>query len=488
MNVNPVYGFYGDEDWSLPADAFLISGGRPSSTSPGAPTQALIGKFDASTGSQWVHHLDGISSAYPYASMDGGCFVVRWFDEPPASGGGRNLYFASFSSTGTPHFQQSPTDDFTELYATPALRLANGHVLLTFRSNGLSGFSGWAGGVGALDESSGVVWNVQLQSGLITDIDGALQLSGGDLLLYGSTSTGGGELEEILLVRLSSTGAIQWAKKIGGPVDYDLGRVLQMSDGSLILQALVGDGSWGDRTWIARLNENGLIPWQHEILLDGTTYPYVNIYTGTGSQTLVVGKGLGGGEVNASHDIWSVVFGENGSTMSQTQWANSLDTSYPYANEQENGGFITSVPITNTSGNGGLDILLAKWGPDLTFEWSRLYGGSGDESYSYAQVTDAGEILLSGATNSFDALGVDPFVLGLDSSGQTTQTCWMSSIVPDNSLPISPGSAVVTSVSLTTSSLSFTPINLLLPTQNQVNDAFHSLSSQAADLTVTCGN
>jgi hypothetical protein len=470
--------FYWDEDHVTSPNnetVFSISGYR---NSQGATNQSIIGILDTSAvDDHWTKHIDlgevyGLST---FQTLNGGVWGASEYQR----GNDEGIYIASFSSDGTPLFQNAASiNGCFYFYGVPKFRRADGDVLVAgtiYTFDG--GSSGW---VGLLDESSGVGWNVELQG--CHSINHALELSDESVILGGSIRSGG--TDKVLCVRFSNSGSLQWAKAIGGLFDYDLVSMDQLPDGSIAILATAGKGVWGEKAWVAHLSTSGSLLWQKEISINSNFYPYINLRLGSGSQTLVSGRGLN----DSDKDIWSAVFNSNGLVTSQNQWSNTYESSYPYVYESDGGDFTLSVPIVHPSGNGGSDILLAKWAPDLSYEWSWLYGGTGDESYAYAQVINSGEILLSGTTSSFDSIGLDTFALGLDATGQTTQTCWVSSINPNNSLPITTGAAVITSASLTALPLPFTSVDFVIPTQDQLGWASHSQFFRTAEMTPTCGN
>jgi hypothetical protein len=76
-------------------------------------------------------------------------------------------------------------------------------------------------------------------------------------------------------------------------------------------------------------------------------------------------------------------------------------------------------------GLGGQDAMLVKFGADGTVEWSKAFGGSGNEFFMHIQACSDGNFIAVGETNSFGAGGIDFYVVKFDLSGNVVwqRTC-----------------------------------------------------------------
>ena len=154
---------------------------------------------------------------------------------------------------------------------------------------------------------------------------------------------------------------VTWARAYGG-VNKDVAHSIQQtSDGGFIVAGETSSfGVVNSDVWILKLDVNGSILWQ---------------------------KSYGG----TSYDI--------GRSVQQT-----TDGGYIVAGETSSFGPDTDVWILRLDGNGGI-------------QWQNRYGGSGDDiAYSIQRTSDGGYI-VAGETTSFGALGVDAFILKLDTNG-----------------------------------------------------------------------
>ncbi|MEQ1745423.1 MAG: T9SS type A sorting domain-containing protein [Saprospiraceae bacterium] len=76
-------------------------------------------------------------------------------------------------------------------------------------------------------------------------------------------------------------------------------------------------------------------------------------------------------------------------------------------------------------GLGGKDAMLVKFRADGTVEWSKAYGGPGDEFFMHILACSDGNYIAVGETNSFGAGNVDIYVVKFDGKGDVVwvRTC-----------------------------------------------------------------
>jgi len=77
------------------------------------------------------------------------------------------------------------------------------------------------------------------------------------------------------------------------------------------------------------------------------------------------------------------------------------------------------VGSTASYGAGGYDVYLVKVTRDGELEWTKTYGGSGDDFGHEVIVTRDGGYLVVGSTRSYGAGGEDVYLLKLDGNGDT---------------------------------------------------------------------
>lgn len=80
---------------------------------------------------------------------------------------------------------------------------------------------------------------------------------------------------------------------------------------------------------------------------------------------------------------------------------------------------------STAGGLGGVDAMLVKFSADGTVEWSKSYGGSGNEFFMHILTCSDGNYLAVGETTSFGAGNVDIYVVKFDGNGNVLweRTC-----------------------------------------------------------------
>ncbi len=80
---------------------------------------------------------------------------------------------------------------------------------------------------------------------------------------------------------------------------------------------------------------------------------------------------------------------------------------------------------STAGGLGGVDAMLVKFSADGTVEWSKSYGGSGNEFFMHILTCSDGNYLAVGETTSFGAGNVDIYVVKFDGNGNVVweRTC-----------------------------------------------------------------
>ncbi|MCF3111033.1 hypothetical protein LL912_19760 [Niabella sp. CC-SYL272] len=208
----------------------------------------------------------------------------------------------------------------------------------------------------------------------------------GGYIMVGYTTSNDGDVSggkgnyDYWVVKVNSSGAIQWQKTYGGSIDEYATAVQQTADGGYIVtghvRSLDGDVT-GYRNaydyWVLKLNSGGELQWQ---------------------------KALGG------------TFSDMSYAIQQTTDGGYIVAGYVYSNDGD---------VTGSHGNG--DCWLVKLSSSGTIQWQKAYGGSGeDRAFSVQQTTDGGYIMAgSSRSNDGDVTGnhgdMDYWVVKLNGSG-----------------------------------------------------------------------
>jgi hypothetical protein len=227
----------------------------------------------------------------------------------------------------------------------------------------------------------------------------------GGFIIAGSTeSYGAGEID-VWLIKTDAVGSITWSKTLGGLGSEEAYSVVQTADGGFVLTGR--DAAFA--LWLVKTDANGGVVWDKSFggwasgfsvqqTSDGGFIVAGTAYTTSGGDVLLIKTDAEGGE------MWSRTLGgvppDDGACVQQTT----------------DGGYIV-VGHTSSYGAGWSDAWLIKTTSSGRVEWSKTYGGTGDDEGAYVQQTQDGGYVVAGKTASFGAGGSDVWLIRTDADG-----------------------------------------------------------------------
>ncbi|MGC4128035.1 MAG: T9SS type A sorting domain-containing protein [Bergeyella sp.] len=244
------------------------------------------------------------------------------------------------------------------------------------------------------------------------------------------------------IVKLNATGTLQWQKPFGGS-SFDYAKSIKpTSDGGYIV---AGDSfisnSRGYDCWIVKLNSSGDIEWKKALGGNGEDRANAIQCTSDGGYIVAGYSDSTNGDITGNHgqyDAWVIKLNSDGSI----QWQKSLGGSqYDYGNAIQlttDGGYIiagsTQSNDGDVTGNHGTytdDAWIVKLDSNGTIQWQKALGGNDSDYAKSIQCTQDGGYILAGYTYSYrgDYEGFndtsDYWIVKIDSNG-TLQ--WQRSI------------------------------------------------------------
>jgi Secretion system C-terminal sorting domain len=226
-------------------------------------------------------------------------------------------------------------------------------------------------------------FQVAIGSSNCDDEGDAVQTTDGGYAICGTTQN------DMYIVKLDSTGTLQWTRKVGG-ADFDnANSIIQTADGAYILAGeTTSFGVVGFDMYIVKLSSNGSFLWNKTI--GGISHDYANsiIQTADGGY-IAAGESYsyGGGWC----EVYIVKLSSNGSFLwNKTIGVNGINYFAFSIIQTADGGFIV-LGRTNPIGTGQADIVIFKLGTNATLQWSKYLGGLYDDyAGSIIQTTDGG--------------------------------------------------------------------------------------------------
>jgi hypothetical protein len=221
-----------------------------------------------------------------------------------------------------------------------------------------------------------------------------------------------------ILVPSTLPAQVTFQRTYGGTL-HDYGySVQQTADSGYVLTGYVGRSAGFIEVWLVKTDANGDTLWTRTFggtawddgrsvqqtadggyIVAGTTWSY-----GAGSCDVYLVRTDARGDT-----LWTKVFGGTG-----------RDYGYSVQQTADDGFIIAGT--THSYGAGVEDVYLVKTDPDGDTLWTRTYGGSGhDEGWSVIQTADSGYI-IAGYTKSFGAGWRDVYLIKTDALGDTQWT------------------------------------------------------------------
>ncbi len=226
----------------------------------------------------------------------------------------------------------------------------------------------------------------------------------GNLILGGNTKDG---TFKGFILKCDLTGNTIWTSFMGSVTFPEtIWRVLELSDGSIMgLGWDVGD------IYMVKLNAAGTFQWDQTLGFNFVDRGHDIIQAANGD-LIICGRGT----ISFSEQMFVVRMDVNGNILWQ-QALGGLGNEYGNAiAATPDGGFLVGG-FTASSGAGGNDFLLVKYDNTDAIEWSKTYGGTGNEEINDIKVMSDGSYLLAGTTDSYGIGGDDYLMIKTDNLG-----------------------------------------------------------------------
>ncbi|MGZ3883290.1 MAG: T9SS type A sorting domain-containing protein [Bacteroidia bacterium] len=193
---------------------------------------------------------------------------------------------------------------------------------------------------------------------------GVKQTLDGQYIVTGSTSSFGQGNTDVYLAKVDSMGWVRWEKAYGG-FNNDIGRqVVQLADSGYVIAGYTNSqGNGGYDVYLVRTDKNGTLIWQ---------------------------KTFGG-----------------------MDW----DFAYDLRQTADNGYLICGS--TMSSGRGGNDGYIIKTDANGVLQWSKTYGGSGDDEFRSMVLTYNNLYAFAGTTKSYGDVNGDCWLFKTDLNGDS---------------------------------------------------------------------
>ncbi len=351
--------------------------------------------------------------AYSFQNTDNNGFVVAGRTFSVGVGGwdsyitrmnanGDTLWFKTYGNTQYDEFQDVDT-------TSDGGFIAVGHTWT----------NDWAGNVYVVrtDGNGTVIWSKEFggATGLSDKGYSIRETSDGGFIVCGTTATYGSGSDDVYVLKITSAGALSWSAVIGTAGANEAGReVQQTSDGGYIVAGYTdGSGTSFYDVYLIKLNSAGTVQWKKTY--GGSSYDFAYTVQQTTDGGFVLGattNSFGAGnwdayliKTDASGTLqWSKTYGMSGEDRVQC------------ARQTSDGGYIL-CGRSSSFGAGNFDATLHKTDANGNLQWTKGFGGGGDDQGWYVRQLSNNAYALCGYTVSFGAGIKDALMIRTDLTG-----------------------------------------------------------------------
>ena len=269
--------------------------------------------------------------------------------------------------------------------------------------------------------SPAIQWHKTWGGGGVDQAKAVQQCRDGGYVMFGHTTSANGDVTgnhgsyDYWVVKMDANGTLEWQKSLGG-TGMDWGTSIQQTtdDGFIVAGFTTsnnGDvsGNHGDYDyWLVKLDDSGNIQWQKSYGGMGIEQAKSIRQCADGGYIVAGSSWSSDGDVTGPHgsdDYWVVKLDTIGNLQWQYTFGGTGNDLATCVRQTADHGYVV-VGYTNSSDvniagiKGGFDYWIIKLDSIGTVEWSKRYGGEGDdEAFSVQQTRDDGYI-IAGFTSS----------------------------------------------------------------------------------------
>jgi hypothetical protein len=270
-----------------------------------------------------------------------------------------------------------------------------------------------------VDSSGKLQWNKTYGEQTTDKATSVIQTSDGGYALVGY-SIENGTSKDALFVKTDSSGNMQWNRTYGGPGGDRAYSVVQTSDGGYALTGSTSSFS-DDRQfdfWLVKTNSNGNVVWNKTYTEQKTDSAQSVIQTSDGGYTLA---GFATQAIIDASDVWVINVDSNGNPKWNVTWAPREPTMTNSVIQTSDGGYAVSGWTSSLKGFAGLSsyMFLIKVDVNGNMQWNSTYEGLGDNNALFVVQTDDGGYAMAGTTRSTDEEAhYDIWFAKVDASGE----------------------------------------------------------------------
>lgn len=282
-----------------------------------------------------------------------------------------------------------------------------------------------------LDSNGNIQWETNLGGSMEDQAFAIKQTTDGGYIVAGSSQSNNGDVgsnngnSDMWVVKLNATGNIQWENNYGGSGNEEAWNIEQTTDGGYIVAGFsassngdVGSNNGLIDYWVVKLNSSGGIQWENNYGGSDQEWARSIKQTSDGGYIVVGFSTSSDGDVggnNGSRDYWMVKINAAGGIQWESNYGGSSSDDAWSVKQTNDGGYIVggytwSYDGNVGSNNGQTDYWVIKLNNAGTLLWENNYGGSDREwAHEIQQTTDNGFIIIGASESSDGDVSTNPY-------------------------------------------------------------------------------
>ncbi len=303
------------------------------------------------------------------------------------------------------------------------------------------GLDGW---ISKLSPAGKLQWQKSYGGFQFDGIRSVRQTSDGGYIAAAWSASNDGDVSgnhggfDFWVVKLTTIGDIQWQKSLGGSGDEYVYSIQQTKDGGYIAAGFsnsnngnVSNNHGGFDFWVVKLDSTGNLQWQRSLGGSNDDHACAIQQTSDGGYIVAGESASNNGNVSGNHggfDFWLVKLNAIGTIQWQKSLGGSADETAWSVEQTNDGGYIAAGKSFSNNGDvsgnhGSRDMWIVKLDASGLLQWQNAVGGSAaDEAFSIRQTSDGGFVAAGCSTSDDLAVsgnhgGQDVWIAKMDSSG-----------------------------------------------------------------------
>ncbi|MDX9908293.1 MAG: hypothetical protein RBS23_02445, partial [Mariniphaga sp.] len=245
------------------------------------------------------------------------------------------------------------------------------------------------------------------------------QTHDGGYVMTGHTDSFGAGNSDVYVVKLTGSGHLQWTKTIGGRNHESGNSVCQTRGGGYVITGYTTSfGAGNADIYVVKLGSSGDLEWSRTI--GGTGQDIGSSIHQTTDGGFIIG-GMSASYSTGNPDAYVVKLDSSGDLEWSKTIGGAADDWCSSIRQTHDGGYVFTG-ATSSFGAGKSDVYVVKLDASGNLQWEKAIGGTdSDLGKSICQTLDGGYI-ITGNTKSFGAGYADVYVVRLNASGELLWT------------------------------------------------------------------